>query len=105
MPNDLTDAEQAIADSLYRVYRDTADGVFTHAQGAAEFAAEARVTAAAVRPLLAAEALRAEADILERAVQSENAMSTMFVVPAHLWLRDRAEIRLRAAHKSEEDQR
>jgi hypothetical protein len=62
-----------------------------------DVADEARAVVAAVRNLLAAEALRAEADILERAVPSEDAMPTMFVVPAHIWLRDRAEIRLRVA--------
>jgi hypothetical protein len=73
--------------------------------GDADYADVARVVVAAIRPLIAAEALRSEADTLERAVPSEDAMPTMFVVPAHIWLRDRAEFRLRAANQSEEGQR
>lgn len=49
--------------------------------------------AEAVRPIIAAETLREEADNLERAVPSADAMPNLFVVPAHIWLRDRAALR------------
>jgi hypothetical protein len=87
----LTAAEKAAAKVLlYEEGSEWAENTERHIE-------LAQVVVAAVRPIIAAEALRAEADTLERAVQSEEAMPTMFVVPAHLWLRDRAEIHDRAA--------
>jgi hypothetical protein len=95
----LSDAEKAAAKVLlYEEGSEWAENTERHIE-------LAQVVVAAVRPIIAAEALCAEAENLERAVQSEEDMPTMFVIPAHIWLRDRAEFRLRAAHEHEEGQR
>lgn len=97
MPNDLNAAEQAAAEALWDHWTPL-DGDDVTIE---DFYDEARAVVAAVENIVAAETLRAEADTLEHAVQSED-VPTMFVVPAHLWLRDRADSRLRAAERQAE---
>lgn len=79
---ELTHAERAVARELSRIYNRRAD--IPQESVPADHTDEAIAVVAAVRDLIAAEALRAEADTIELALPSEEAMPTMFVVPAHL---------------------
>lgn len=101
MSYEMTPAEQAAAEALEREYL---DGAFDPAADDIDegIGLAARAVVAAVRPIVAAETLRAEADNLEGAVPSEDAMPMMFSVPAHIWLRDQADSRLRAAERQAE---
>jgi hypothetical protein len=82
MPNDLTPAETAVADSLHRVYRDATDCVFTHPLGSEDFYDEARAVVAAVHDLIAAETLDRFADKLDALPPGGEALSGPY------WYRD-----------------
>lgn len=84
----MTDAEQAVMTALVG----PPDGCEYDPELVRQVQATAQRVVAAVRPILAAEALREEAAVLEEAIAA-SAEPTMFVVPAHLWLRDRAALR------------
>lgn len=85
--SDLTPAEQAAADAIVE-YWTPLDG--EPDLTIEDVADEARAIVAAVRPHIAAETLRSEADRIEAALAA-GAEPTVFVIPAHLWLRDRSE--------------
>jgi hypothetical protein len=82
MSEPMTGAERAVAEALAA---GSGNGVT-----ADQCAWEARVAVAAARPILAAETLREEATAIEDAM---NGGPDLLVVPAHLWLRDRAALR------------
>lgn len=85
---DLTAAERAAAEVLAERHNARSD---TEHLAVAAFAGEARAVVEAVRGIIEAETLRAESDALESGLPEES--PTMLVVPAHLWLRDRAAAR------------
>jgi hypothetical protein len=97
MSEPMTEAEQAVVDVL------EGDSACTWHVGCDVedcYGPRAAAIVAKLRPILAAEALREEAAALEEALAA-SAEPTMFVVPAHLWLRDRAA--LRTTTSDEED--
>jgi hypothetical protein len=89
----LTEAEETVARIL--ASGDWEAGVRNCDIGSRETVAQySRDIVAALRPILAAEALREEAAALEAAIDGG---PDLLVVPAHLWLHQRAADRLRAA--------
>lgn len=97
MPEDLTAAEQAAAEALAERHNAHSD---TEHLAVAAFAGEARAVVEAVRPILAAEALREVAAELRLKTPEPG---TLFFVDAE-GLERRAEDRLAAARQSGEGQ-
>ena len=85
MSEPMTEAEQAAREVIWH----RLDG---HEWAKSNYDGVAREVVDELRPIIAAEALREEAAALEEALVA-SAEPTLFVVPAHLWLRDRAALR------------